>query len=72
MGLSYDKTVLIDDSCHAVVDDAPHILEKAAERRVTAAGLMFPWNRDSKNNGYKLCMNLEEILRHIINGTKRV
>jgi len=70
--LSYDKTGLIDHDCHAVVDDAPHILEKAAERGVTAAGLLFPWNRDSKNNGYKLCTNFEGILRHILNGSKNV
>jgi len=70
--LSFDKTVLIDDHCHAVVDDAPHILEKAAERGVTAAGLMFPWNKNFRNNGYQLCTNHDEILRHILNGTKKV
>lgn len=68
--LSYDKTVLIDNNCHIVVDDAPHILAKAAEHGVTAAGLLFPWNRNERNNGYKLCMNLDEILRHILDGTK--
>jgi hypothetical protein len=70
--LSFDKTVLIDDNCHVVVDDAPHILETAAKRGVTAAGLLFPWNRDSKNNGYKLCTNFEGILRYILNGSKSV
>ena len=69
--LSYDKTVLINSSCHAVVDDAPHILENAATKGVTAAGLLFPWNRNGKNNGYNLCMNLDEILRHILNGSKK-
>jgi hypothetical protein len=64
--LSYDKTVLIDGTCDAVVDDAPHILERAAEQGVTAAGLLFPWNRELRNNGYKLCMNLDEILTYIL------
>jgi hypothetical protein len=54
------------------VDDAPHILAKAAEHGVTAAGLLFPWNRNERNNGYKLCMNLDEILRHILHGTKEI
>jgi hypothetical protein len=70
--LSYDKTVLIDDNCHIVVDDAPQILENAAAKGVTAAGLMFPWNKNFRNNGYKLCTNLDEILRHILNGTKKI
>lgn len=64
--LSYDKTVLIDTNCYAVVDDAPYILEQAAERGVTAAGLVFPWNKHFRNNGFKLCMNLDEVLRHIL------
>jgi len=69
--LSFDKTVLIDNDCHAVVDDAPHILERAAEQGVTAAGLMFPWNKNFSNNGFKLCKDLNEILRHILNGSKK-
>jgi 5'(3')-deoxyribonucleotidase len=68
--LSYDKTVLIDATCYAVVDDAPHILENATEKGVIAAGLLFPWNRNFRNNGYKLCNNLDEILRHILNEIK--
>ncbi len=64
--LTYDKTVLIDKTCHAVVDDSPHILAKAAEIGVTAAGLLFPWNKHVSNNGYKLCQNLNEILKYIL------
>lgn len=64
--LSYDKTVLIDTECHAVVDDSPHILAKAAEKGVCAAGLLFPWNKNIRNNGYKLCQNLNEILQYIL------
>jgi hypothetical protein len=64
--LSYDKTVLIDGTCHAVVDDAPHILETAAERGVTAAGLLFPWNSNTRNNGYTLCRDLQEILKYVL------
>jgi len=69
--LSYDKTVLIDNNCHAVIDDAPHILENAATKGVSAAGLLFPWNKNSRNNGYKLCMNLDEILRYIFNSREK-
>lgn len=68
--LSFDKTVLIDDDCHAVVDDAPHILETAAKMGVIAAGLAFPWNKQHRNNGFKLCRNLDEILRHILGGIR--
>jgi phosphoglycolate phosphatase-like HAD superfamily hydrolase len=64
--LSYDKTVLINSSCHAVVDDAPHILDHAALRSITAAGLMFSWNLSHANNGYKLCKDLNEVLRYIL------
>ncbi len=64
--LSYDKTVLIDKHCHIMVDDAPHILEKAAEREITAAGLLCPWNRNVSKNDYKLCEDLNEVLRYIL------
>ena len=40
--LSHDKTVLFEEGCHIVVDDAPYILEKAAEKGAIASGLMFP------------------------------
>jgi 5'(3')-deoxyribonucleotidase len=64
--LSYDKTVLFDRSCDIVVDDAPHVLEKAVEKGIMAAGLTFPWNRHYANNGYTLLENLNEILSHIL------
>ena len=64
--LSYDKTVLFDQSCHIVVDDSPHILEKAVEKGVTAAGLLFPWNRSINNNGYKLFNNLTKVSKYIL------
>jgi hypothetical protein len=54
------------------MDDAPHILENAANKGVPVAGLIFPWNKNVRNNGYKLCMNLDEILRHILNGRIRL
>ena len=66
MHLSYDKTVLFNRSCDIVVDDSPHVLEKAVEKGIIAAGLLFPWNRESANNGYKLLDNLNEILSHIL------
>jgi hypothetical protein len=64
--LSYDKTVLIDGTCDAVVDDAPHILETAAERGVAAAGLLFPWNCNTRSNGYTLCRDLQETLEYVL------
>lgn len=64
--LSYDKTVLFDQSCDIVVDDSPHVLEKAVEKGIMAAGLRFPWNRHYTNNGYTLLENLNEILSHIL------
>jgi len=64
--LSYDKTVLFDRSCDIVADDAPHVLEKAVEKGIMAAGLTFPWNRHYANNGYTLLENLNEILNHIL------
>jgi hypothetical protein len=40
------STKLFDESIAVVVDDAPHVLEKAVEKGVIATGLLFPWNRD--------------------------
>jgi 5'(3')-deoxyribonucleotidase len=64
--LSYDKTVLFDGSCDIVVDDSPHVLEKAVEKGILATGLVFPWNQNSANNGCRLFGNLKEILEHIL------
>ena len=64
--LSYDKTVLIDAKCDAIVDDAPDILEKAADMHITASGLLFPWN---KNYDYQLFHSLNDILRYILKRT---
>lgn len=55
--LSYDKTVLFN-SCSVVVDDSPHVLEKALKFNLTATGLEFAWN---KGNGFRLFRNLIEI-----------
>jgi 5'(3')-deoxyribonucleotidase len=65
--LSHDKTVLFEEECHMVVDDAPYILEKAAEKGLKASGLMFPWNRHNGSNGYRLFNNLAEVSRYILN-----
>lgn len=64
--LSFDKTVLIDATCRAVVDDAPHILESAVRKGVPAAGLLFPWNRNFRDKGYRLCLSLHDVLEHIL------
>jgi FMN phosphatase YigB (HAD superfamily) len=64
--ISSDKTVLFDETCHIVVDDSPYTLEIAAKQGITALGLIFPWNRAYKNNGFKLFNNLNEILQYIL------
>jgi hypothetical protein len=64
--LSFDKTVLFDETCHLVVDDSPYTLQKAAEQGIFATGLIFPWNRGHWNNGYKLFDNLNKVLRHVL------
>ena len=69
--LSYDKTVLFDQSCHIVVDDSPHTLEKAAEKGLIATGLLCPWNRNYANTGYRLFGNLNELLEHILYCSKK-
>ena len=65
--LSHDKTVLFEEDCHIVVDDAPYILEKAAEKGLKASGLRFPWNKSNGHNGYRLFDNLAEVSRYILN-----
>lgn len=64
--VSSDKTVLFDETCHIVVDDSPYTLEKALNKGIIATGLSFPWNRNHKNNGFKLFNNLNEILQYIL------
>jgi len=64
--LSFNKTLLFDKSIHVVVDDSPHVLEKAAKNCVMATGLLFPWNQACSDNGFRLFSNLNEILGHIL------
>lgn len=64
--LSYHKTSLFNAETNVVVDDAPQVLEKAAESGALATGLLFPWNRDYRENGFRLCGNLNEILEGIL------
>lgn len=59
--LSYDKTVLLP-CCSIVVDDSPHVLEKAKNLNILATGLEFAWN---KNNGFKLFKSLSEIKEYL-------
>ncbi|RMG00414.1 MAG: hypothetical protein D6726_11275 [Nitrospirae bacterium] len=63
--LSYDKTTIFGKETAIVVDDAPHILEKATMMGISSAGLMFPWNKEYGNNGFKLCRSLTEILKEL-------
>jgi len=64
--LSSDKTVLFEQDCHIVVDDAPYVLENAAGSGLIASGLLFPWNRNNSSNGYRLFGNLNNVLNYIL------
>lgn len=64
--LSFHKTQLINTKTNVVVDDAPQVLEKAVEHGALATGLLFPWNRQYSQNGFRLCSNLDEILDDIL------
>ena len=64
--LSFNKTQLFDESVDVVVDDSPHVLEKAVEKGVIATGLLFPWNREYADNSFNLFRNLNEILSYIL------
>jgi hypothetical protein len=64
--LSHHKTRLFNDSTDVVVDDAPQVLEKAVQNGALATGLLFPWNRAYRNNGFRLCCNLTEVLEGIL------
>lgn len=55
-----DKTVLFD-SHHAIVDDDPGTLDKAASKGLTATGLKFAWNR---NSNHPLFSSLTEVLAY--------
>jgi len=63
--LSFDKTVLFPKAA-VVVDDSPLTLEKAIENGALGTGLLFPWNRASVSNGFRLFQNLPEILDYIL------
>ena len=64
--LSYQKAQLFDESTYVVVDDAPQVLEKAVDKGIMAAGLLFPWNRAYSDNGFILLNSLTDILNHIL------
>ncbi len=64
--LSFDKTVLFSENCYCVIDDAPHILEKASSMSIRTAGLKFPWNEEYADNGFKLYNSLREIKREML------
>jgi hypothetical protein len=64
--LSFQKTQLFTESIDVVVDDSPHVLEKAVDKKIMATGLLFPWNRDYAENGFLLFDNLNEILEYIL------
>lgn len=59
--LSYDKTVLFDESW-AIIDDSPGTLDKAREAGIVRAGLRNPWNEDKE---HPLFDNLMEVLAYL-------
>lgn len=65
--LSFQKTNLFNMFTDVVVDDAPQVLKKAVESGAKATGLLFPWNREYTDNGFRLYSTLNEILYNILN-----
>jgi hypothetical protein len=65
--LSFSKTNLFNMYTDVVVDDAPDVLRRAVESGAKAMGLLFPWNREYADNGFRLYCSLNEILSHILN-----
>lgn len=61
--LGHDKSVLFD-SCHAVIDDSPILLDKAKHFGIVRTGLMHPWNKES---GHPLFADLNAVYRYIKN-----
>jgi len=59
--LSFDKTVLFDDSW-AVVDDSPLLLRRAAAAGIIGTGLKMPWNDTGE---YAVFDTLTEVLAHL-------
>lgn len=46
--------------------DPPLVLWNKFEKGIKVAGLSFPWNKTSQNNGLKLFNNLNEVLDFIL------
>ena len=65
--LSYNKAILFD-SCTAIVDDSPHLLDKARKMGLICTGLRYPWN---KNTSHALFQSLEEVLEFLLREFKR-
>ena len=64
--LSFNKSVLFDRHTHVVVDDSPKVLEKALASGAVGTGLLFPWNREYRSNGFQLFDNLSKVLDYIL------
>ena len=64
--LSFDKTVLFQSNSRIVIDDSPKVLQKAKEKGIRSAGLIFPWNRQFCDNGFILLESLNAILDYIL------
>jgi hypothetical protein len=53
-----------------VVDDSPQTLEKAVASCAIGAGLLFPWNKAYRGNGFGLFGNLNEVMSYIVKRRK--
>jgi hypothetical protein len=65
--LSHKKTDIYNRFTDVVVDDIPQFLEKAVECGAKATGLLFPWNENHNNNGFRFYSGLDEVLSYILN-----
>lgn len=67
-GLIYDELYLVPDKSvlfgnhHAIVDDDPRTLDKAANRGLIATGLKYAWNMHSN---HALFTQLTDVLDHL-------
>jgi FMN phosphatase YigB (HAD superfamily) len=65
--LSHRKTEIYNELTDVVVDDIPQFLEKAVACGAKATGLIFPWNENYRDNGFRFYSSLDEVLSYILN-----
>jgi len=64
--LSYNKAILFD-SCNAIVDDSPHLLDEAKQKGLICTGLKYPWNSQTV---HPLFNSLEEVSEFLLEELK--